>query len=67
MLLLDLEALQQMRRVGWPCVAVWVSPPSAAALAARLKQRGVEDPAELELRLKQARALALPDLHLIYA
>jgi guanylate kinase len=32
---------------------VWLAPPSPEALAERLRQRGVEDPEELQMRLKQ--------------
>ncbi|MBI2345719.1 MAG: guanylate kinase, partial [Deltaproteobacteria bacterium] len=54
--LLDLDVIggRALRKAYPETLAIFVMPPSRAALADRLRQRGTEDAAAMEKRLKEA-------------
>ncbi len=53
---IDTQGADQVRESGEPATFVFVLPPDADTLEARLKLRGTEDPAAMTLRLSRARA-----------
>jgi guanylate kinase len=52
---IDVQGARQIRRRGAEAVLVFILPPSAEALAARLTRRGTEDVQEVARRLRNAR------------
>lgn len=61
---IDVQGALNVRRTLPDAVLVFIEPPSMAELERRLRQRGTEDEASLELRLSNARReLALDDCY----
>lgn len=52
---IELQGARQIRAAIGDAVAVFIAPPSAEALRARLVGRGTDDPAEVEARMRTAR------------
>lgn len=52
---IDVQGATNIRRAGLDAVSVFILPPSFAVLRARLTARGSENPADLALRLSNAR------------
>jgi guanylate kinase len=53
---IDTQGADQVRSSGEPATFVFILPPDAATLEARLQLRGTENPAAVALRLSRARA-----------
>ena len=56
---IDVQGAAQVRKSGLPAVSIFVLPPDFATLRDRLSRRGSEDPAQLALRLHEARREAM--------
>lgn len=56
---IDVQGAAQVRRSGLVSVSVFVLPPDFSTLEDRLRRRGSEDPADLALRLREARREAM--------
>lgn len=60
LLVIDVQGAATLRRQGENALFVFLAPPSEAALQARLRARGTEPPAQLELRIRNALREELP-------
>ncbi len=53
---IDVQGAQQVRRCGLPTTTIFLLPPTFKALRERLERRGTETRAQIQARLKRARA-----------
>ena len=51
----DVQGLRSLKKLGIPCLSVFISPPSLDILETRLRARGTESEAEIAIRLENAR------------
>lgn len=59
-LVIDVQGAASVRASGLPCLTVFLAPPSEEALVRRLRGRGTEGDAQVELRLRNALEKELP-------
>lgn len=60
LLVIDVQGAASLRRQGEDALFVFLAPPSESALQTRLRSRGTEPPAQLELRIRNALHEELP-------
>lgn len=51
---IDVQGARQLKRSGYPAIAIFIQPPSVAVLRQRLRRRGTETPAQIRARLALA-------------